>query len=159
MGSTNIRKDEYLTSAATMQGIDIQQRGGVFTITLPCLLPKRKRSRSTEYLIDPLTAALEQYVKAHVVQRFRRCVVCFSHVYCRDLPKRRVRDYDNLEVKQCLDAVGAYLLTDDGGLLCDIYHTTELGEADCTRIFIMEAARFPEWLAERGLSLQDSAEI
>ena len=155
--STNVKKSEYLTSAATMQGIDIQQRGGIFEITLPCLLPKRRQRQSTEYLIDPLTAALEQYVKSHAVQRFRHCVVCFSHVYCRDLPERRVRDYDNLEIKQYLDAVGAYLLTDDGGLLCDAYHTTELGESDCTRMFIMEKSRFPAWLAERGMGAGDVA--
>ena len=138
--STSVKKSEYLTSATT----------------LPCLLPKRRQARSTEYLIDPLTAALERYVKSHVVKRFRHCVVCFSHAYCRDLPERRVRDYDNLEVKQYLDAVAAWLLIDDGGLFCDVHHTTELGEADCTRMFIMDTSRFPAWLAERGLQLQDS---
>ena len=64
---------------------------GIYEITLPCLLPKRRQSQSTEYLIDPLTAALEQYVKGHTVRRFRHCVVCFSHTYCQDLPERRVR--------------------------------------------------------------------
>ena len=153
--STNVKKIEYLTSAAAMQGIDIQQRGGIFEITLPCLLPKRRQSRSTEYLIDPLTAALEQYVKGHTVRRFRHCVVCFSHTYCQDLPERRVRDYDNLEIKRYLDAVGAWLLTDDGGLFCDVYHTTELGTTDCTRMFIMAPSQFPAWLAERDLQFQD----
>ena len=117
--STGIKKSEYLTSAATMQGLDIQQRGDIFEITLPCLIPKRKQRQSTEYLIDPLTTALEQYVRTHAVKRFQHCVVCFSHVYCRDLPERRIRDYDNLELKQFLDAVGAWLLTDDGGFLFD----------------------------------------
>ena len=157
--STNIKKHEYLTSAAPMQGIHIQQKGLVFEITLPCLIPKRKQRQSTEYLIDPLTAALEQYVQTHAVKRFRHCVVCFSHVYCRDFPERRVRDYDNLELKQFLDAVGAYLLTDDGGLFCDAYHTTELGEADCTRMFIMEKAQFPAWLMERRMGARDVAAL
>lgn len=153
--STSVKKSEYLASAATMQGIDIQQQEGIVEITLPCLLPKRRQARSTEYLIDPLTATLEHYVKTHVVRRFRHCMVCFSHIYCRDLPERRVRDYDNLEVKQYLDAVAAWLLTDDGGLFCDVHHTTELGEADCTRMFIMDTPKFPAWLAERELMLQD----
>lgn len=157
--TTNVKKQEYLTSAADAQGISIQQRDGVFEITLPCLIPKRRQRQSTEYLIDPLTAALEQYVKTHTVRRFRHCVVCFAHVYCRDLPERRVRDYDNLEVKQFLDAVGAWLLTDDGGLLCDAYHTTELDDTDCTRMFIMEKSRFPAWLAERGMASQDVSGI
>lgn len=156
--STTVKKSEYLASAAAMQGIDIQQRGGIFEITLPCLLPKRRQARSTEYLIDPLTAALEQYVKTHSVQRFRHCVVCFSHVYNRDLPERRVRDYDNLEVKQYLDAVAAYLLIDDGGLFCDVHHTTEMGESDCTRMSIMDNARFPAWLDERAKAVEFSAD-
>lgn len=155
--STGVKKPEYLASAAVMQGIAIQQRDGVFEITLPCLIPKRKQRQSTEYLTDPLAAALEQYVKTHAVHRFRHCVVCFSHVYCRDLPERRIRDYDNLELKQFLDAVGAWLLTDDGGLLCDAYQTTELGETDCTRMFIMEKSRFPAWLSERGMETEDVA--
>lgn len=154
--STRVKKSEYLTSAAVMQGIEIQERDGIFEITLPCLLPKRRQARSTEYLIDPLTTALEQYVKTHVVQRFRHCVVCFSHIYCRDLPERRVRDYDNLEVKQYLDAVAAWLMIDDGGSFCDVHHTTELGETDQTRMFIMDTPRFPAWLAERDLKLQDA---
>ena len=157
--TTNVKKHDYLTSAADAQGIEIQQRDGVFEITLPCLIPKRRQGQSREYLIDPLTAALEQYVKTHTVRRFRDCVVCFAHVYHKDLPERRVRDYDNLELKQILDAVGAWLLTDDGGLLCDAYHTTELDDTDCTRMFIMEKSRFPAWLAERGMGAQDIAGI
>ena len=144
-------------SAAAMQDIHIQQRNGIVEITLPCLLPKRRQARSTEYLTDPLTAALEQYVKSHVVKRFRHCVVCFAHIYCRDLPDRRIRDYDNLEIKQYLDAAAAWLLTDDGGLLCDVHHTTELGDADCTRMFIMEKPRFPAWLEGRGAAVEDAS--
>lgn len=154
--STNIRKSEYLLSAATVLDIKIQQRDGIFEITLPCLLPKRKQSWGTEFLIDPLTAALEQYVKTHVVKRFRHCVICFTYVYSQDLPKRRVQDNDNLEEKQCLDAIAAYLMYDDGGLYCDIYRTAELGAADSTHIFIMDKPRFPAWLAERGIQLLES---
>jgi len=40
-------------------------------------------------------------------------------------------------------------LTDDNGLLCDAYNTTELGEEDCTRLFLMDSTQFPAWLAER----------
>ena len=56
--------------------------------------------------------------------------------------------------KQLLDVAASYLLTDDGGLLCDAYQTTELGETDCTRIFIMASDRFPEWLEKRRTELQ-----
>ena len=91
--------------------------------------------------------------------RFRHCVVCFSHVYCKDLSDRRVRDYDNLELKQFLDMAASFLLTDDTGLLCDAYNTTELGAEDCTRMFLMDSGRFPDWLAERQSRLKSISDF
>ena len=134
--TTSIKKEEYLTSAAVMQGIKVDENDGVLEITLPYLLPKRKQRQSTEYRLDPFTAAMSQYARSYPLPRLQHCVVCFSHVYCQDLPKRRVRDYDNLELKQFLDVAASFILTDDSGLLCDAYNTTELGETDCTRISI-----------------------
>lgn len=151
--TTRIRKSEYLVSAASMQGIDIQLRDGIMEITLPSLLPKRKRRQSAEFLLDTFNAALDQYSKGNPLPRFQHCVVCFSLVYCKDLPDRRVKDYDNLELKQFLDMAASYLLVDDSGLLCDAYQTTELGKTDCTRIFIMDSGRFPEWLEARRAAL------
>ena len=81
-------------------------------------------------------------------------VVCFSHIYAQELPERRIRDYDNLELKQFLDVAASFILTDDSGLLCDAYNTTELGNEDCTRLFLMDCARFPAWLAERQNSVK-----
>lgn len=157
--TTSIKKEEYLTSAAVMQGINVEEKDGVLEITLPCLLPKRKQRQSTEYLLDPFTAAMSQYAKSHPLPRLQHCVVCFSHVYCQDLPRRRVRDYDNLELKQFLDVAASFILTDDSGLLCDAYNTTELGETDCTRIIIMDSSHFPEWLAERQAALQSITDL
>lgn len=157
--TTNIKKEEYLTSAAVMQGINVEKKGDVLEITLPCLLPKRKQRQSTEYLLDPFNAAMSQYTRDHPMPRLQHCVVCFSNIYCQDLPERRVRDYDNLELKQFLDVAASFILTDDSGLLCDAYHTTELGEADCTRISIMDSAHFPKWLAERQAALQSITDL
>ena len=157
--STTIRKEEYLTSAAVMQGIEVQNNDSILEIILPCLLPKRKQRQSTEYLLDPFTAAMSQYAKGHTMPRLQQCVVCFSHVYRKDLPKRRIRDYDNLELKQFLDVAASFILTDDTGLLCDAYNTTELGDEDCTRIFIMDSKRFPDWLDAREAALQSITDL
>jgi hypothetical protein len=75
-------------------------------------------------------------------------------VYNRELPERRTRDYDNLELKQILDMVSAFVMTDDGGLLCDAYNTTELGTTDCTIISVMDKDSFPGWLAAREKSVK-----
>ena len=50
------------------------------------------------------------------------------------------------------------LMTDDSGLFCDAYHTTEFGEKDCTILTIMETDYFPVWLGtkkERAESISD----
>jgi len=146
--TTGIRKSEYLQSAGTMQGISIRYENKVLEVTLPSLLPKRKQRQNTEFLIDPLYFALSAYADTHTMPAFNHCVVCFSHIYCRDLPDRRIRDYDNLELKQILDVISTFIMTDDTGLLCDAYNTTELGETDCTCIAVMDKDMFPKWLKE-----------
>ncbi len=145
--STTVKKSKYLTSAAAELGIAVCCKDGVFEVTLPGLLPKRKPWQGAEYLLDPLGAALTQYARGHPLPRFQHCVIAFSHIYDRSLSERRIRDYDNLELKQVQDVIAAFVLEDDTGALCDLYHTTELGEADSTRVSIMERGQFPAWLA------------
>jgi hypothetical protein len=156
---TPIKKPDYLNDAADVHGIQIEQRDGVVEITLPSLLSKRKRQRGTEFLLDPLNFALSEYADTHRLTRFRDCVVCFSHVYARELPTRRIRDYDNLELKQILDVIAGFIMTDDTGLLCDAYNTTELGDADCTRMSVMDKSHFTNWLRERENLLESIADF
>lgn len=61
----------------------------------------------------------------------------------------KLTEYDNLELKAVLDAAACFLMESDSGLLCDAYHSTELGETDCTRMFIMDSRCYPQWYAER----------
>lgn len=153
-GSTSTKKETYLASAGVVQGIRIRENDGVLEITLPCLLPKRKQRQSTEFLIDPLYFTLSQYADSNRLPKFRQCVVCFSHVYSEQLFHRRVRDYDNLELKQLLDVLSTFIMEDDTGLLVDAYNTTEIGETDCTRISVMGKEHFTQWLTERENSLK-----
>lgn len=147
--SPNISKWDYLPRAAEVMGIKIEEREGIYEITLPGLMPKRKSRKGTAYLIEPLYAALDEFIGEHRIVRHAHYTVCFVLVYDRTLSERRVRDYDNLELKEVLDAAAAYLMVSDSGLLCDAYQTTELGETDCTQVFIMDAERYPEWYARR----------
>jgi hypothetical protein len=153
--TTNIKKTDYLHAAADALGIRIEQREGVLDIILPCLIPKKKRRLSTEFLFDALYYALDRYAETHALPKYRRCVVCFAHIYNRELPDRRVRDYDNLEQKHILDIITAFAVADDTGLLCDAYNTTELGGADCTIVSVMDKGDFQGWLAERDYSVPE----
>ena len=89
--TTSIKKEEYLRSAETMQGIEISENDGILEIKLPCLLPKRRQRQSTEFLLDPFTSALSDYAAHHTMPQFQHCVVCFSHIYAQELPERRIR--------------------------------------------------------------------
>ena len=135
--STGIPKEEYLVKAGEAHGIDIHDDDGILEITLPRLLPRKKSKQSSLFMLDPLGAALAKYTTENTVQRFRECVVCISHVYDHELPDWCLLDYDNLQQKQLLDLIALYVMLDDSGVLCDAYNTTELGEKDCTRIYIM----------------------
>lgn len=144
-----VPKPVLMEAAAQIHGISIKHTQGCVEITLPGLMPKRNKRINTTFLTDPLYASLESYTQEHQLPHFTQCVVCFSHVFDKSLSDRRVRDYDNLECKQLLDTVAGFLMTDDSGLFCDAYHTTEFGEQDCTILAVMEKSCFPGWLKER----------
>ena len=147
-----VKRTLLLKKVSDSQGITVDEDSGIFKIVFPSLLPKRKRRKSNEFLLDPLYYALDVYCKEHRPERFQRCVICFSHVYDRSYPLKRTRDYDNLEIKSVLDVIGSFLLTDDSGALCDIYHTTEVADTDCTKVSIMSPDQFPVWLErQKGL--------
>lgn len=146
--STNLKKPKYLISAGIVQDIQIEQKNEIFEITLPCLLPKRKQKQSAEFLIDPVYFTLSNYADTHNMPRFHHCVICFTHVYNRNLNIKRIRDYDNLELKQLLDVITTFVMEDDTGYLCDIYNTIDFGDNDCTRISIMEKNQYIKWLVE-----------
>jgi hypothetical protein len=152
--STSVRKEDYLLSAGAAHGIEISYENEILAISLPCLLPRRKQRQSTEFLLDPLQFTLSRYADHNPTPKFSHCVVCFSHIYNRELSERRISDYDNLELKQILDVISSFVMTDDGGLLCDAYNTTELGDTDCTQVSIMDKRSFRDWLAARQNSVE-----
>lgn len=153
-----VEKPFLMEKTADVQGIAIRHERDRVEITLPGLMPKRTKRINTTYLTDPLYYRLEAYAKEHTLPHFHKCVVCFSHIFDHTLSSRRIRDYDNLECKQILDTAAGFLMTDDSGLFCDAYHTTELGDRDCTILTIMAPDAFPEWLKEqkeKGNSISD----
>ena len=121
-------------------------------------MPKRKRKENTEFITDPLYFTLSRYSDGNPLKRYSHCVVCFSHIYSDD-SKRYIRDYDNLELKQILDVIAAFLMEDDSGLLIDAYNTTETGKTDCTEISVMEKRRFSDWIKEHEKHLKNISDF
>lgn len=146
----SVPKTTLMRQTASLQGIAIRHTPDMVEIRLPGLLPKRTRYRNTTYLTDPLHNALQEYSDTHTLPRFQECVVCFTHIFDRSLSAGRVRDYDNLECKQILDTAAAFLLTDDSGLYCDAYHTTDFSDCDYTLLTIIRREALPGWLCGRA---------
>ena len=146
--STKMKKREYLETSAEEMGILIAYNEEIFKVEIPGLMPKRKQSQSTEFLLDPLYFALNRFMDNQLnIPRYKECVVHFKQEYDASLPGRRMRDFDNLELKQVLDVITAFVLVDDGGEICEVHHANGLGWEDRTVITILGKDIFPSWYA------------
>jgi len=149
-GTTNISIADYLGRAANDMGIRVSSSvDGIIEITIPCLVPHR-RKKQMGFITDPLYTALDCFVSNRDLpfNRFKHCVICITHVYDKTLfGKGRKRDHDNVEIKGIVDVINTFLLTDDNGSLCDIYNTSELSDEDITRIYVMKKDMFSEWVS------------
>jgi hypothetical protein len=147
--TTDIPKGEYLANAATALDISITENNGTVEITLPCLIPRRK-TKATDFIIAPLQEILSRFVSSRKprFERFKHCVICFTHVYDKSMLRRRHggRDHDNIEIKPIIDTINLFLLTDDTGSLCNIYNSCEIADRDMTRISIMKRDMFSAWI-------------
>ena len=137
---------DYYLQAAEMQGIQISVEDGLMSVRLPALLPKKTRTEGFKFLQPALHAVLKQYATQQNLPHFRECTVCIEHIYDRCLPIKAVRDYDNLEMKEVLDIVALYCMTDDTGALCDQFQTTRFADSSCTIISVMQKESFSAWL-------------
>lgn len=137
---------DYYLQAAEVQGIRVDVTDGILSIRLPALLPKKTRTEGFKFLQSALHAALKQYAELKNLPHCRECTVCIEHVYDRCLPIKSVRDYDNLEMKEVLDIVALYCMTDDTGTLCDQFQTTRFADSSYTIISVMQKEKFSAWL-------------
>lgn len=147
--ATGNSRSEYLQQAAEAQGIKVMYSNGIFTIEFPFLPGKKRGIHSTQYLFDPLHAALESFTREIAIPRFTECTVCIEHIYDAELFDNVIFDYDNLQNKQLLDTIAAYLLTDDNAMLCDLFQTSLRSCRNCTRVYLMSKEQFAGWYLAR----------
>lgn len=157
--------ESYNLGIVELHGIRVEYEDGILKVELPSLLPHRK-NKYTDYLYKPVTMALESWCLYRLEQReeipfFERATVCFQHMYDRKQPGTRVRDHDNIEEKQMVDALGMFFLVSDGGIYLDTFHTSLLGEEDKTCLFLMEQELFPQWInrLEQSRNLSKKSDV
>ena len=125
---------DYYLQAAEMQGIRLNVDDDILSVRLPALLLKKTRTEGFKFLQPAIHAALKQYAEQQNLPHFCECTICIEHIYDRCLPIKAVRDYDNLEMKEVLDIIALYCMTDDTGALCDQFQTTRFADSSCTII-------------------------
>lgn len=144
--TTSLKKSEFIKDVAKEHNIKVKCVEKGFMIEIPSLLPKRKSGKSSEFITDPLFYALSEFALENAPIKYDNCVVCFVHIYDRNLSEGRIRDYDNIELKQILDVIATFFMKDDSGKCCDMFNTTQFGETDCTRIYIVKKSDFEGWI-------------
>ncbi len=149
--STTVSKVTYLCKAADVFPVEVGHSEDVFHIFLPSLLAKKSGKYTSLFLMEPVNAALERYVNEHMLSKYQHCCVCIIHEYTQNPSDTQVFDYDNLEQKQLLDTIALHILIDDNATRCDVFHSAQVGERDCTRVFVMPQTSFPAWLLQRTL--------
>lgn len=132
----SVNKETVMQIAVEAQGIEVKEQEDGYEIVMPGLMPKRSYRYNAVYLLDPLSYAIEQFCKSHVVNRMKEATIWYQYVYAEDTQPRNIRDYDNLEAKQVLDVINTFFLLDDGGDFCELHYSTKRGKQNCTRIII-----------------------
>jgi len=128
---------------------------GWFCLRIPALLPK-KGTGSPIYIQQYLYPAMRRFFKGKPPTLFQSCVLTYRHVYNENRPERAYRDHDNIELNMVTDIVTLYLLPDDAPKRCAHYYCSASGAEDCTEVYVIPDARFPDWLtAERADDLEE----
>ncbi len=144
--TNNLTPNKYLEKAVDELEIKITCNKNIYEIELPTLLLKKGKEQSSDFIASPLARCLDHFVMENEMNLGEDIVVCFNQIYDENSPLRRVRDYDNIDLKRMLDVIAIYFLDDDSGYYIDMFNTTSFGEKDVTKISIMERSYFEEWL-------------
>jgi len=114
--STGISKMELMKLVSVEHDIQICQYAetGTINIKFPSLLPKKRRSENSHFMLDALYAALYEYDNKVGFNKIQDNVICMPHYYSNEA-SCKIRDYDNFETKDIIDLIATYTMVDDSG--------------------------------------------
>ena len=138
-------RELYETIAAALD-IEIVEERKWIKIVVPAILPGRNARDGSLFITQPLRNRLIEFQRKNPIERFAMCTICILHKYDEALGVRRVRDYDNVETKRFLDVIESVLLTNDSGLYCSVFQTTQISDRDRTEFYLMQPETLPIWL-------------
>lgn len=119
---------------------------GWLQIKLPIMLPKIKQ-HNAQIISLPLQVTLKNFFKNRNVNKKIPSVICYCHVYSKEVSPSRYLDHDNIETKAITDIITDYILYDDGPQFLNHYHCSAIGKYSHTEIFIVPQNEFVEWFS------------
>lgn len=110
------------------------------TIIIPRLLPARGKDSG--------------YIRATIADLFRDrprtflrdVVIAVEQQYDKDLPPRKWRDHDNVELAGVLNEMSLWVLAGDNSADVDLFQFATKGEQNCTVIHIIYRSKFLGWV-------------
>lgn len=114
----------------------------VFHLSLPATLPHYKENYKC-MLYEPLNYAFKSYQKEHGnFPTYDKVVIAVVN----NVSKKNacgIRDNDNYDYKQIINATAFWLLGDDDFNSCDMYNCTKISEANSTDVYVIPQHYFP----------------
>ena len=110
------------------------------TVTIPCLLPAR--GKDSGYI----RATIAELFKDKPRTFLRDMVIAIEQQYSEDLPPRRWRDHDNVELAGVLNEMSLWVLAGDNPADVDLFQFATKGEQNCTVIHIIYRSKFLGWV-------------
>ena len=132
---------------------------GRLCLTLPAMLPHRKKVDKACFLLDPIRDAVNAFYGDRPHPHFDRCVLAYEHIYAAGTQRRHVTDHDNLELKHCQDLLESLFLTNDSAHYCATFQCSHTGSSNATRIWIMTPEQFPEWFKTHEIYWKSTPKI
>lgn len=111
------------------------------TVTIPCLLPAR--GKDSGYI----RATIAELFKDKPRTFLRDMVIAIEQQYSEDLPPRRWRDHDNVELTSLLNELSLWVLGGDDPQTMDLFQFATKGEQNCAVIHIIYRSKFLDWAA------------
>ncbi|MBQ4516161.1 MAG: hypothetical protein II978_05175 [Clostridia bacterium] len=141
---TNMKREprkEAMVKCADSMGITVQKTNGVLEVTLPMILPTKKKAKS-EYLFEPLFFAMDKASKEENFFLKEKAMMCIEFIYDKNNKSIPRGDHDNKEVKQVIDAITPFVVRDDRDDYLSLCQISSEGDYNHTKVYVMPEKDF-----------------
>ena len=137
-------RNEVICKCADSMGITVQKTNGVLEVTLPMILPTKKKAKS-EYLFEPLFFAMDKASKKENFFLKEKAMMCIEFIYDKNNKTIPRGDHDNKEVKQVIDAIAPFVVRDDRDDYLSLCQISSEGDFNHTKVYVMPEKCFSEF--------------